>query len=75
MLDLIYTGHSDLGWKLFDGAWPAQRAGKDKFLGDFCTQLRTSPYWADLKKGIPSAPPACSVAGPKNGVAEKPASH
>jgi hypothetical protein len=74
MLDLIYAGHSDLAWRLFDATWPAARTGKDKFLADFCSQLKTSPYWPGLREGIPSAPPACSIAGPKNTVIAKPAS-
>jgi len=75
MLDLIYTGHSDMAWKLFDGAWPGARVGKDQFLADFCSQLKTSPYWPGLKEGIQSAPPVCSMAAPKNTVVETPASH
>jgi hypothetical protein len=48
MLNLIYTNHPDLAWKLMDEAWPAQRPGKEKFVSDFCSQLKTSPYWGDL---------------------------
>jgi hypothetical protein len=48
MLNLVYTNHSDLAWKLMDDAWPAQRPGKEKFISDFCSQLKTSPYWPDL---------------------------
>lgn len=69
MLNLIYTGHSKLAWKLFDKTWPAQKKGKDKFLSGFCLQLKTSPYWVDLEKTVEGAPPACS--GEEPGVAEK----
>jgi hypothetical protein len=65
ILDLIYTGHSDLAWKLFDETWPPERPGKDKFLADFCSQLKTSPWWADLKTTIQNAPPACANAKPE----------
>ncbi|MGD0893787.1 MAG: hypothetical protein ABR923_19870 [Terracidiphilus sp.] len=61
MLDLIYTGHSDLAWKLYDEAWPAQRTDKDKLLAGFCSQLKTSPYWPDLQTTISNAPPSCST--------------
>lgn len=61
MLDLIYTGHSELAWKLYDEAWPAQRADKDKFLAGFCSQLKTSPYWPDLEPTIQNAPQNCAA--------------
>jgi hypothetical protein len=62
MLNLIYTGHSDLAWKLFDEAWPRERPNRDKFLAGFCTQLKTSPYWPDLQGTMHGAPPACTGA-------------
>jgi len=62
MLNLIYTGHSELAWKLFDEAWPAHRQGKITFLSGFCSQLKTSAYWPELEKTIPSAPPSCANA-------------
>jgi len=64
MLDLIYTGHSDLAWKLFDQAWPPQRPAKDKFLSGFCSQLKTSAYWPDLEPTLQDTPPACTAATP-----------
>ncbi len=69
MLNMIYTGHSKLAWKLFDETWPAQKQGKDKFLSGFCSQLKASLYWADLAKTLEAPPPACS--GEVPGVAEK----
>ncbi len=65
MVNMIYTGHSTLAWKLFDETWPAQKEGKDKFLSDFCSQLKTSHYWADLEKTVEGTPPACSGAKPR----------
>jgi hypothetical protein len=64
MLNLIYTGHSDLAWKLFDQAWPLQKTGKDNFLSGFCAQLKTSPYWPDLAPTVNDAPAACVSAIP-----------
>jgi hypothetical protein len=64
MLDFIYEGHSDLAWKLFNESWPARRKGRDKFLSDFCSQLKTSPYWPDLKTIIPDPPQPCASAQP-----------
>jgi hypothetical protein len=64
MLNLIYTGHSKLAWKLLDETWPAQKMGKEKFLSDFCKQLKTSLYWLDIGKTLESEPPACSAATP-----------
>ena len=62
MLTLIYTGHPELAWKLFDGAWPAKRPRKNEFLNDFCLQIRTSPYWSELEKSIQDMPAACESA-------------
>lgn len=56
MLDLIYTGHSDLAWKFFDAAWSPQHIGKAAFLQDFCSKLATSPYFSKLRATIPAAP-------------------
>ena len=73
MLDLIYTGHSALAWKLFDQAWPApkpdqkpdQKPDKAHFLAGFCSQLKSSPYWPDLKTTVEDLPPACDHAKPQ----------
>ena len=64
LLDLIYTGHSDLALRLFDETWPSERPGKDKFLADFCSQLKTSHYWPDLEPTVQNAPPVCANAKP-----------
>jgi len=49
MLDLIYTGHADLGWKFLELAWPRNVAGKDRFLGDFKRQLESSRFWPEVR--------------------------
>jgi hypothetical protein len=70
MLNLIYTGHSELAWSLFDQAWPLQNSGplqspgKDKFLSSFCSQLKSSPYWPDLESTLRNTPPVCAAARP-----------
>jgi hypothetical protein len=64
MLHFIYEGHSDLAWRIFNESWPTRRAGKDKFLSDFCSQLKTSPYWPDLKTIIADPPRSCANARP-----------
>jgi hypothetical protein len=75
MVNMIYTGHSNLAWKLVDETWLtpnqslAQAPNKDKFLSGFCSQLKNSQYWADMEKTLEGAPPACSDAKP--GSAEK----
>jgi hypothetical protein len=59
MLELIYTGNGDLAWKFCDWFWPVSdqqsiskkyMAEKKKFLAEFKKQLKTSPFWPDLKK-------------------------
>ncbi len=50
MLDLIYTGHTDLAWQFLDESWPTDRPGKELFAEDFQLQLNKSPYWVELAK-------------------------
>jgi hypothetical protein len=66
MLDFIYEGHSDLAWKLLNESWPSRQAGKEKFLSDFCSQLKTSDYWPDLKTIVLDSPSSCANARPKH---------
>ncbi|HTX14491.1 MAG TPA: hypothetical protein VMD77_04285 [Candidatus Baltobacteraceae bacterium] len=56
MLDLIYTGHSDLAWQFADTAWVPGNIGEPEFLKEFCRQLSSSPYFAQLRPTIQSAP-------------------
>ena len=62
MLNLIDSGHSPFAWKLVDQAWPPAKPDKTQFLTDFCSRLKESPYWPDLKPTIRQAPPACAEA-------------
>jgi len=61
MLDLIYTGHPPLAWKLLDQSWPEEKPGKNGFIGAFCDRLGQSRYWADLSTLLSDshAPPDC----------------
>lgn len=45
MLELIYTGHPDLAWQVFDRSWPDKKPGKSGFLGAFCERLSSSNYF------------------------------
>ena len=62
ILDMIYSGHSDLAWKFFAEAWPDNLQGKTHWLLEFCSVLKRSPYWADLADTVKDAPPACAEA-------------
>jgi hypothetical protein len=64
LLDLIYSDQARLAWKLLDEAWPPGKPGKDDFVANFCSQLKTSPYWQDLAPGFRDAPAACANAEP-----------
>lgn len=57
MLDLIYGGHPDLAWELFDESWPKNLAGKATFAKEFCSVLKKSRYWHDLKEMAGRCPP------------------
>lgn len=65
VLDLIYTGHSDLAWKFVDALGPKAQQKPFPSLGDFCSLLRQSPYWGDLQPTLQNVPPACAGAKPK----------
>jgi hypothetical protein len=67
VLDLIYTGHSDLAWRFLDEVGP--RAQQDPYpdLEAFCSTLKASPYWLDLAPTLKDAPPACINAKPRKG--------
>lgn len=56
MLDLMYGGHTDLAWRLFDESWPSQQKGKSAFARQFCKQLSSSRYWRDLRTVIGPCP-------------------
>jgi hypothetical protein len=59
MLDWIYQGEADWAWKLVDAVWPADKAGENEFLKDFCGQLKQSEFWPELQPQIGNPPPAC----------------
>lgn len=59
VLDLIYTGHSDLAWKFVGEASPSALQGENASLGDFCSKLKDSPYWFDLKPTLKRVPQEC----------------
>jgi hypothetical protein len=65
VLDLIYSGHSDLAWKFVDKLGPKAQQKPLPTLGDFCSLLKESPYWSDLKPTLKDTPVACANAGPR----------
>lgn len=64
ILDLLYTGHSDLAWKFLSEAGPIAQREPYPDLADFCSRLRTSPYWSDLEPTLKEVPTECSKAKP-----------
>lgn len=64
ILDLLYTGHSELAWKFLAEAGP--RAQQDPYpdLATFCSRLKKSPYWVDLEPTLKNVPAECSSAKP-----------
>ncbi|MBX3364548.1 MAG: VCBS repeat-containing protein [Phycisphaeraceae bacterium] len=47
-LDMMFSGHPELGWSFLELAWPEGQAGYERFLGEFRAQLLKSPYAAAL---------------------------
>jgi hypothetical protein len=54
MLDLIYTGHSDLAWKFLDAAWIPKQTGKTKFPTTFVANRLRAPIFRNC--ALPSRP-------------------
>lgn len=50
LLDLIYSGNAGQAWKFAEEAWPRDKPGQEEFISEFRKQLRTSPYWEELKE-------------------------
>lgn len=48
MLDLIYSGHEDVAWRVYDEAWQPRFGDKAKWAEDFKAQLAESKYWKHL---------------------------
>ncbi len=65
VLDLIYTSHSDLAWKFIDALGPKAQQSPFPSLADFCSLLKTDPYWPDLQPTLKATPVACANAAPK----------
>ena len=64
VLDLIYTGHSDLAWKFADALGPKAQQKPFTSLADFCSLLKKSPYWADLGPTLKDPPAPCAYIPP-----------
>jgi len=64
VLDLLYTGHSDLAWKFVDALGPKAQQKPFASLEDFCSLLRKSPYWPDLGPTLKDPPAACAYTPP-----------
>jgi hypothetical protein len=62
VLDLLYTGHPELAWKLVREAGPQAQGGSYPTLEDFCSTLTRSLYWRDLRPMMKDAPAACKTA-------------
>jgi hypothetical protein len=56
MLQLIYTGHPDIAWKLTGESWKSGPLSQQVFLRDFCGQLATSLYFGSLQPTLTDAP-------------------
>jgi hypothetical protein len=65
VLDLIYTGHSDLAWKFVAEVNPKALEGNNPSPGEFCGMLKSDPYWLDIKPTINDMPPECANAAPR----------
>jgi hypothetical protein len=64
VLDLLYTGHSDLAWKFVDALGPRAQQKPFASLEDFCSLLKKSPYWADLGPTLQGPPAPCAYTPP-----------
>ncbi len=44
-VELMYSGHEDLGWAFLEDAWPEGVEWKEAFLAEFRQILYSSPHW------------------------------
>ncbi len=52
-LDLMYTGHEQLGWDYIDKAWPKDdQQNKQNLVADLKQLMKQSPYWSAFKKQL-----------------------
>lgn len=65
VLDLLYTGHSDLAWKFVREVNSNALKGDNPSLGEFCSALKSDPYWPDLEPTLRNVPEQCVRARPK----------
>lgn len=65
VLDLIYTGHSDLAWKFVKEANPNALKGDNPSSEEFCIGLKGGPYWSDLEPTLRDMPEECARAKAK----------
>jgi hypothetical protein len=65
VLDLLYSGHSDLAWKFVNSLGPTAQQKPLPTLSDFCSLLKKSLYWPDLKPTLKDTPAACADSGPE----------
>lgn len=59
VLNLLYQGHSDLAWKFVTDAGPRAVEKPLPSLADFCSVLKNSSYWTDLKPSLKNPPAGC----------------
>ncbi len=64
VLDLLYTGHSDMAWKFVDALGPKAQQKPFASLADFCSLLKKSAYWPDLGPTLKNPPAACAYTPP-----------
>lgn len=62
VLDLIYTGHSELAWKFVKEVNPNALKGNNPSLEDFCSMLKDSEFWPDVKPTLKDVPDECAQA-------------
>jgi hypothetical protein len=65
VLDLIYTGHSDLAWKFVKEVNPNALKGNNPSLGEFCSMFKFSGSWPELKPTLKDVPDECANAKAK----------
>ena len=61
-LNLIYEGHPDLAWKFVREVNPKALHQPDITLSDFCSMLKASQYWPDIKPTLQNMPETCAKA-------------
>lgn len=61
----IYSGHAEAAWNLYHQIQAIYPKNTPVSAADFCSRLKTSPYYRDLDQPLKGAPLECVLVRPE----------